>query len=59
MRFMRNLPKNPQVNPQEKLKILVMAGLATRKVGAEPALAQASWEVAPPLSIIKTIYIIN
>jgi len=56
---MRNLPKNPQVNPQEKLKILVMAGLATRKVGAEPALAQASWEVAPPLSIIKTIYIIN
>jgi len=28
------LPKNPQ----EKLKILVMAGLATRKVGAEPGL---------------------
>jgi len=31
MYFLRNFPKNPQ----EKLKILVMAGLATRKVGAE------------------------
>jgi len=28
------LPKNPQ----EKLKILIMAGLATRKVVAEPGL---------------------
>jgi len=32
MCFLRNLPKNPQ----EKLKILVMARLATKKVGAEP-----------------------
>jgi len=39
MCFLRNLPKNPQVNPQEKLKILVMARLATRKVGAAWALA--------------------
>ena len=41
MCFLRNLPKYPQ----EKLKFLVMAGLATRKVGAEPgqASAQASW----------------
>jgi len=35
---MWNLPKNPQVNPQKKLKILVMPGLVTRKVGAEPGL---------------------
>ncbi|AES81229.1 hypothetical protein MTR_7g090010 [Medicago truncatula] len=34
--FLRNLHKNPQVNPQEKLNILVMVGLATKKVGAEP-----------------------
>jgi len=32
MCFLRNLPKNPR----EKLKILAMARLATRKVGAEP-----------------------
>ncbi|AES72440.1 hypothetical protein MTR_3g090790 [Medicago truncatula] len=38
MCFLRNLDKNAQVNPQEKLKVLVMAGLATRKVGAEPGL---------------------
>jgi len=36
MCFLQNLPKTPQVNPQEKLKILVIVGLATRKVGAEP-----------------------
>jgi len=30
--------QNLQVNPQEKLKVLVMAGLATKKVGAEPGL---------------------
>jgi len=36
MCFLQNLPKSLQVNPQEKLKILVMAGLATKKVGAEP-----------------------
>ena len=35
---MWNLPKNPQENPQKKLKVLVMAGLATKKVGAEPGL---------------------
>jgi len=34
MCFLRNFPKNPQ----EKLKNLEMAGLATRKVGAEPGL---------------------
>jgi len=32
------LPKTPQINPQEKLKILVMVGLATRKFGAESGL---------------------
>ncbi|AES78057.1 hypothetical protein MTR_7g024020 [Medicago truncatula] len=39
MCFLRNLHKNPQVNPQKKLKVLVMVGLATKKIGA----AQASW----------------
>jgi len=34
MCFLRNLPKNPQINLQKKLKILVMARLATKKVGA-------------------------
>ena len=34
MCFLRNLHKNPQ----EKLKVLVMAGIATKKVGAEPGL---------------------
>jgi len=34
MCFLRNLHKNPQ----EKLKVLVMAGLATKKVGAKPGL---------------------
>jgi len=29
-------------DPQEKLKVLVMAGLATKKVGAEPGLRVAS-----------------
>jgi len=38
MCFLRNLSKNPQVNPQEKLKILVMAELVTKKVGAESGL---------------------
>jgi len=32
MCFLQNLHKNPQ----EKLKVLVMAGLATKEVGAEP-----------------------
>jgi hypothetical protein len=36
--FLRNLHKNSQVNPQEKLKILVIAGLAPKKVGDEPGL---------------------
>jgi len=36
-------------NPQEKLKILVMAGLATRKVEAEPGLVPRLAGVAPPL----------
>jgi len=35
MCFLWNLHKNSQVNPQEKLKVLVMVGLATKKVGAE------------------------
>jgi len=30
--------QNLQVNPQEKLKVIVMAELATKKVGAEPGL---------------------
>jgi len=34
MCFLRNLHKNPQ----EKLKVLVMAEFATKKVGAEPGL---------------------
>jgi len=34
MCFLRNLHKNPQ----EKLKVLVITGLATKKVGAEPGL---------------------
>ena len=44
MCFLRNLHKHPQ----EKVKVLVMTKLATKKVGA----AQASWGVAPTLSII-------
>jgi len=38
MCFLRNLHKNPQVNPQEKLKVIIMAGFDTKKVGAEPRL---------------------
>jgi len=38
MYFLRNLHKNPQVNPQEKPKVLVMAVLATKEVGTEPGL---------------------
>jgi len=38
MYFPQNLHKNPQVNPQEKPKVLVMAELATKEVGAEPGL---------------------
>jgi len=38
MCFLRNLHKYPQVNSQEKLKVLVMARLARKKVGAEPGL---------------------
>nr|ABN08766.1 hypothetical protein MtrDRAFT_AC160012g24v2 [Medicago truncatula] len=38
MCFLRNLHKNPQVN----LKVIVMAELATKKVGAEPGLGMAS-----------------
>jgi len=34
MSFLRNLHKNPQ----EKLKVLVMLGLAIKEVGAEPGL---------------------
>jgi len=38
MYFLQNLHKNPQVNPQEKPKVLVITGLATKEVGAEPGL---------------------
>jgi len=34
MCFLRNLHKNPQ----EKLKVLIIAGLVTKKVGAESGL---------------------
>ena len=36
--FLRNLYKNSQVNPQKKRDVLVMVGLATKKVEAEPGL---------------------
>jgi len=54
MCFLRNLHKNPQVNPQKKLKVLVMAGLATKEVGAEPGLVPRLAGVAPPLCIIAS-----
>jgi len=45
MCFLQNLHKNPQVNSQEKLKVLVMTELATKKVGDEPGLVPkpANW----------------
>jgi len=50
MCFLQNLHKNPQVNPQEKLKILVIAKLAIKKVGVESRLVPRLAGVAPPLN---------
>jgi len=36
--FPAEFAQKSQVNPQEKLKILVMTRLSTRRVGAEPGL---------------------
>jgi len=45
MCFLRNLYKNPQ----EKREVLVIAGLATKKVGVEFGLVPRLAGVAPPL----------
>jgi len=46
MCFLRNLHKNPQ----EKREVIVMAGLATKKVKVEHGLVPKLTGVAPPLN---------